>query len=314
VIKQRLIIDTDVGIDDAIALLMILAQPEVEVEAVTTVFGNVPLAQVIHNAAFILEMVKTTTVPLYQGGGKPLLQAEPLHALEVHGDDGLGGMSSPEIKLSIEPEPASLALTRLVRQNPGQITLLTLGPLTNIALAIRLDPAFIKAVKQIVIMGGAVDGRGNTSPPAEFNIAADPEAARIVFDACARNGLLPQLITWETTLSHPVSSADWQMIIEGESPAARFVQGMTGHIRRRQAAGQDQSFLWPDPLAAAVAISPHIVRRYECRYIEVETGQNLARGQTIADYRTRSTNRPNVQIVRELDAEKFKALLRSAVK
>jgi len=314
VIKQRLIIDTDVGIDDAIALLMILAQPDIEIEAVTTVFGNVPLAQVTRNAAVILEMIKATAVPLYQGGSKPLLQAEPLHALEVHGDDGLGGMSSPLIKPAIETEPASLALIRLVRQNPGQITLLALGPLTNIALATRLDPAFIKEIKRVVIMGGAVDGRGNTSPPAEFNIAADPEAARIVFDACARNGLQPQLITWETTLAHPIASADWQMMIEGKSPAARFVQGMTGHIRRRQAANRDQSFLWPDPLAAAVAISPNIVRRHECRYIEVETGQNLARGQTIADYRTRSVNPPNVQIVRELDAEKFKALLRSAVK
>jgi purine nucleosidase len=313
VIKQRFVIDTDVGIDDAIALLMILAQPEIEIAAITTVFGNVPLAQASHNAAVILKMVKAAAVPMYQGGSKPLLQDEPLHALEVHGGDGLGGMSVPEIKPDIQSEPASLALIRLVQQNPGQITLLTLGPLTNIALAIQLYPAFLTDIKQVVIMGGAVDGRGNTSPPAEFNIAADPEAARIVFNACARSGLQPYLISWETTLAHPISSADWQAIIAGEAPATQFVQGMTAHVRQRMA-DRDQAFLWPDPLAAAVAIAPEIILHLERRYIEVETGQNLARGQTIADYRTRSITPPNVQIVRKLDQNRFKALLRDAVK
>jgi purine nucleosidase len=314
VVKAPFIIDTDVGIDDAIALLMVLAQPDIQIQAITTVFGNVPLAQATHNAALILELVDSGPIPLYRGGSKPLLQYEPDHATDVHGSDGLGGMSEPEPRWPVEPEQASLALIRLARQNPGQITLLTLGPLTNIALAIRLDPDFLKNIKRLVIMGGAVDGRGNSSPPAEFNIAADPEAARIVFDACRRIELHPQLISWETTLAHPLSLADWQNIIAGDSVIAQFAQGLTKYIRQRMDPGRVQLFLWPDPLAAAVAISPDIVLKQECRYIDVETGHGLARGQTIADYRRRSSYSPHIQIVREIDSGKFQELMRIAIK
>lgn len=356
-IKTPFIIDTDVGIDDAIALFMVLARPEIELQAITTVFGNVSLAQATHNASIILNLVeaaapnketKLSTGPIrqsehpaegltpssamgyresslqpekppedsspfpviYRGNARPLLQYEPDRALEVHGSDGLGGMSGVEPNRTVETEQASLALIRLIRQKPGQITLLTLGPLTNIALAIRLAPEFLKNIKRLVMMAGAVDGRGNTSPPAEFNIASDPEAAKIVFDACRRSSLQPQLISWETTLAHPLSLADWESLIAGDSAAAQFVQGMTKYVWQRIKPRGDQSFLWPDPLAAAVAIWPDIVLKQESRYVEVESGQNLARGQTIVDYRPRSSNLPNVQIVREIDSHRFKELLR----
>jgi purine nucleosidase len=188
-----------------------------------------------------------------------------------------------------------------------------LGPLTNIALAIRLDADFLKRIKRLVMMAGAVDGRGNTSPPAEFNIAADPEAAKVVFEACGRARLQPELISWETTLAHPISVADWDDMIAGQSATARLVQGMTKHIKQRMNS-KTPFFLWPDPLAAAVAIAPGIILSQESRYLEVESGQNLARGQTIVDYRLRHYQEPNAQIVRKINIQIFQELLQMAIR
>jgi purine nucleosidase len=308
----RLIVDTDLGIDDAIALFMVLAQPAIQIEAITTVFGNVSLAQATHNVGVILDVVGAPVIPIYKGNGKPLLQDEPRHALEVHGLDGLGGVGKTETRRTVEPEQASLALLRLAGQNPGEFTLLTLGPLTNIALAIRLDADFLKKIKRLVMMAGAVEGRGNTSPPAEFNIAADPEAAKIVFAACSRAGLQPELISWETTLAHPISVVDWEQMIAGESAVARLVQGMTSYVKQRLSSTY-QFFLWPDPLAAAVAIVPDIILSQESRHLEVETSHNLARGQTIVDYRRRSRQEPNAHIIREINMQKFQTLLQMAI-
>jgi purine nucleosidase len=311
---MRFIIDTDLGIDDAVALLMVLTHSEIQIQAITTVMGNVPLAQATHNTGVVLDIAHAPPIPIYQGCERPLLRYQPQYATDVHGDDGLGGAGRAETGRISEAEHAILALIRLVRQYPGEITLLTLGPLTNIALAIRLNPGFLKDIKHLVMMAGAVDGRGNTSPPAEFNIAVDPEAARIVFEACSQAGLQPQLISWETTLAYPVAVADWEEIIAGNTPIAEFAQGMTRYLKQRMKSGQKQHILWPDPLAAAVALAPEIVLSQESRYVEVEIGPNLARGQTIVDYRSRNQHTPNVQIVRELDLRKFRELLQSAMK
>lgn len=139
---MRFVIDTDMGIDDAVALLMVLAQTGIQIQAITTVMGNVPLAQATHNTGVVLDVANAPPIPIYQGCAWPLLGHQPQHAHDVHGDDGLGGAGRAETGRIIEAEHAALALIRLVRQYPGELTLLTLGPLTNIALAIRLKPDF----------------------------------------------------------------------------------------------------------------------------------------------------------------------------
>jgi purine nucleosidase len=309
---MQLIVDTDAGIDDAIALLMLLSYPAAKLLAITTVMGNVPLSQATQNVSTILDIVQAPTIPIYQGCPKPLLQYQPQDARYVHGDDGLGGMGRLNGYRPAEADHASLALARLVAQYPGQLTLLTLGPLTNIALAAHLYPDFLKNLGRFVMMGGAIEGHGNTTSPAEFNIAVDPEAAKVVFEACTRINLKIELISWEATLAHPISLEDWDNIIKGESPAARFVQGLTDYTKQRMATTNRTRFLWPDPLAAAVALAPDIVIDQEARFVEVEAGHNLARGQTLVDYRSYSPYEANAQLIRAVNTQKFHDLLRLA--
>ena len=310
---MKLIIDTDGGIDDAIALLMILAYPNVHLEAVTTVAGNVSLAQATQNIKTVLDVANAPLYPIYAGCIYPLLRYQSLDATDVHGDDGLGGTGRADSRRTTEMEHASLALIRLAKQHSGRLTLLTLGPLTNLAVAIRLDPQFLKHFERIVMMAGAVDTRGNTSAAAEFNIMVDPEAAKIVFDAFQKNDVKPHLISWETTLAHPLMPETWEQLIIGDEPVARLVQQMTVYLNERQVGYQEPRILWPDPLAAAVTCEPDIVFDQEARFIEVETGHNLTRGQTLVDYRRRSRNSPNARIVRQVNQQRFQDLLRMAV-
>ena len=310
---MRFLVDTDVGIDDAVALLMLLSHPAVELVAITTVMGNVPLSQATQNVVTILDIAQSSSIPIYLGCARPLLQYAPQDAKVVHGEDGLGGMGQPGAQSYSETEHASLALIRLAAQYPGQLTLLTLGPLTNVALAIYLDPRFLRNLKRLVVMGGAIDGRGNTTPPTEFNIGVDPEAAKIVFEACTQSGLKAEVISWEATLAHPTPPETWDNIIEGERPVARFLQGITRYLKERMKTNGRKVFLWPDPLAAAVALAPEIVLTQEARFVEVEAGHNLARGQTLVDYRT-SSNRPaNALLIRTVELSEFYGLLQLVV-
>lgn len=310
---MKLIVDTDMGIDDAIALLMLLDRPEVEIEAITTVAGNISLDQATHNVGVVLDVANGPAIPFYRGCARPLLPYEPEDAAGIHGPDGLGGAGQVETRRRAEAEHASPALVRLVRENPGQITLLVLGPLTNVALALRLDPELPQKLKRLVVMGGAVDGRGNTTSTTEFNIGFDPEAAKIVFAAAGQvpDGLW--LVPWETSLAYALPFAAWYTMIAGDQPVARFVRQMTAHLKQVLEAIDHTAFSWPDPLAAAVAISPALVTAQEHRFVEVEVGQGLARGQTIVDYRPQSKAAPNLHIVRQIDMPTFQELLRSAV-
>lgn len=310
---MKLIVDTDAGIDDAVALLMLLAQPDIHLLAITTVVGNVSLVQATQNVKTILDITNAPATPIYRGCARPLLRYTALDAMDIHGDDGLGGAGRSDSARSVEAEPASLALLRLARQYTGRLTLLTLGPLTNIALAIRLDPAFLTRFDRIVMMAGAVDVRGNTSAAAEFNIAVDPEAAHIVFDACHRTGVTVQLISWEATLAHPLTPEAWANIIAGNSPVARMAQTMTVFLNERRVAYNEPYILWPDPLAAAVVCRPEIILSQEARSIKVETGHSLTRGQTLVDYRRRPDKPPNAQIIRQVDDQQFRGLLKMAV-
>ncbi|MCB0193272.1 MAG: nucleoside hydrolase [Anaerolineae bacterium] len=310
---MRLIVDTDGGIDDAVALLMVLAHSNTTLEAVTTVFGNVPLAQAIQNVKTILDVAQAPPVSIYKGCDQPLLRYQTLDAKDIHGDDGLGGASQAESERPMEAEHAALALIQLAEQYSGQIDLLTLGPLTNLALAVRLEPRIFRYFNRIVLMAGAVDIRGNTSAAAEFNIMADPEAAHIVFDAFQKSYIQPQLISWETTLAHPLTPEGWTRMIEGETPVARLVQHMDIHLNERRLLYKEPNVLWPDPLAAAVLCEPNSVLDQEIRFIEVETGHTITRGQTLVDYRRLSSQRPNARIVRRVDKQQFRQLLRMAV-
>lgn len=302
---MRLIIDTDAGVDDAVALLMALSHATVE--AITTSYGNVSLEKVVANVLTIVQ-VMNCDVPVYRGASEPLVA--DWHPESVHGEDGLGDWAArPAITRRTETLHAAHALVTLANAHPGELTLVALGPLTNIALATLLDPDFSSKIKRLVFMGGTIEARGNTHMvSAEWNIYCDPEAAYRVLRAFPR----AEMLSWETTLRHPLTWAQYDALTQLETPAARFFTAITqGLMQRWRRPGSD--FLMPDPLAMAAALDPTIVTHSSARYVSVEMHGALTRGQTVIDHRGRLGRAPNVEIIEAVDGAKFYTMMRDSL-
>ncbi len=299
---HSLIIDTDTGIDDAIALLMALASPHHRVAAITAVNGNVPLDHVVRNIRIVLDAAGAPPTPVFPGATRHLV-GEGVHARHVHGDDGLGDAGFRPSTRPVEDEHASLALIRMARENPGLHTLVTLGPLTNLALAFALAPDLPQLLARIVTMGGAVHGRGNVTPAAEFNIFADPEAAAIVFERTPELTLLP----WETVLDAPVPWQQWESLTSAGPLGQKFVRPMTARLTQRLRTTRE-GFSLADPLAMAVVLDEECAMKTRAAYVQVETGGRLARGLTHAAA-PRDPQRVNTRIVEAVDRNTFLALL-----
>jgi purine nucleosidase len=204
--RRLVVVDVDMGCDDAVALMLLLRpQSSVDIIAITTVAGNVGAKQAAKNASVVLKAFERTEIPFYEGSAGPLLANQELQLWPGHGSDGLGDSGLSETADCPEPQSAHAvtALIDIFKGKPGQIELLALGPLTNIAMAARLDPSFPSRVKHLTIMGGCEGARGNSSMTAEFNFFADPEAAHIVLDVFTRDKLLPVSPT-PTLLSPPL--------------------------------------------------------------------------------------------------------------
>lgn len=303
----KLIIDTDCGVDDAIAILMAFADPAIEVIGITCVDGNVPLDLVMRNVAIVLDAAGAKTIPIFRGAARPLMGVS-VHAHSVHGNDGLGDTGFPLSTRHVEPEPGILALVHMVTANPG-CRLVALGPLTNLALALAIEPNLPNLLSSTVIMGGAVHGNGNTTPVAEFNIYADPEAAAIVFE----RGLNPTLLTWEATLATPVLWAEWGRLLSCGTVGSRFIAAITAASSSRAQERARLGILLPDPLAMGVLLDPSCATTYSAM-LEVDTSHGIARGLTAVDCYG-ITGRPNnTQIVSAVDQSKFGALLERACK
>ncbi len=304
----RVVIDTDPGVDDALALLLAATAPELEVPAVLTVGGNVPLAQATGNARRILPVA-------WGGGALPALHVGRAGGTEtaeqVHGSDGLGWATTllrpdgeprypPTTPLS--PLPAVEALAALARRHPGEITLITLGPLTNVAAAARLDPEGSRQLRAIVVMGGAFRETGNVSPLAEFNIYVDPEAAQTVCEA----GVPLEWISLEVThhcllLSQHVNDLP-------DTPRAHFVRDIVGISFAFHENVYGARACFPhDAVAVARVIWPELFRS-EPRRVDVETASPLCLGQTVADFRPPVLHRktpPNGTVCVDWEPEEF---------
>lgn len=298
---MRLVIDTDAGVDDAQAIIMALTHPDVTVEAITTVTGNVHVDKVTANVFTTLEVVGRKT-PVFRGADLPLVASWHAGAPEVHGGDGLGDwIGRPMPKQCLESEHAVQALIRLVNESPGELTLVALGPLTNIALAIRLDPSFASKVKQFVFMGGTISAVGNTNNiTAEFNIYCDPEAAYITLGAFADSTML----SWETTLQHPMSWGIFEQLCATNTAKGRFLKGTTEALVNLIKNFRDnKGYLLPDPLAMAVAIEPGLITKQVRHFVTVELQGRYTRGQTVVDYMGLLQSAPNVTIVTDVDLD-----------
>ncbi|HJE59027.1 MAG TPA: nucleoside hydrolase [Nocardiopsis listeri] len=279
----RVFVDCDPGIDDAVALAYLAARPEVEILGVGAVFGNNTVTVTARNALRLLALYGRPDVPVAVGAGRPLVQ-EPRLAEHVHGDNGLGDVELPEPEREPVAESAAELLVRLARENPGELDVLAVGPLTNLAIAIGLEPRLPELVRRLVVMGGAVEVPGNVGSHAEANIVNDPEAAEVVFAAGFDLDLVALDITMKT-----VATSDWLDRLK-EVPGERaertsafldfyadFYKGIFGV---RQCAMHD-------PLAAAVLADPHLVTEAFEAPIRVELTGSLTRGMTVADRRPR---------------------------
>lgn len=275
---RAFLIDADTASDDAVALIMALRAPDVRVVAITTVAGNVEVPQATRNALYTVELCGAS-VPVYAGAEKPLLRAHQ-NASWFHGRDGLGDHSYPPPQRSPGESHAVDAIIAAIEANPG-LVLVTLGPLTNVALALARDPEIALKVSRCVVMGGAPCCEGNVTPAAEYNIWVDPEAARIVL----LSGLPVELIGWQLCRGDAVLSEREIARVQGfKNERAHFAIECNSRAREayREQTGEDGISL-PDPVAMSIALDPGIGTEWSAHYVDVETRSELTRGMTVVD-------------------------------
>ncbi|HEX9012625.1 MAG TPA: nucleoside hydrolase [Anaerolineaceae bacterium] len=305
----RLVIDTDPGVDDAHAILFALAYPGARVEALTTVSGNVPVDRTTANACKVLDAAGCG-VPVYRGCSRAIA-ARHGHAEHVHGEDGLGDCGLPPSSRAVSGEHAVNALVRLGNENPGELTLVAIGPLTNIALATLLDPELPGKYRNLVLMGGAIHGRGNTTPSAEFNMHSDHEAAAVVFDSWSRF----DLVSWETTVAHALYEKQLEEILALDTPRAEFFRRITGKtLQFIERAWGRRILLEADFLAVAAAVEPGVILKAERHAVAVERCGELTRGQTIVDWKDVTGRAPNANLVLEMDRTRLWELFKGALR
>ena len=303
-----LLIDTDPGVDDALALLMALRDPRHDVVGLTVVAGNVGLRHTVANALKLCEVAGRDDVPVFAGCDRPLLHTAP-DAAYVHGEDGFGDVGYVPAARAAETAHAVQAILRLSHEHAGRLLLVMLGPLTNLALALRLDPTLPERIGRLVVMGGAVTARGNITPSAEFNVYFDPEAARIVFDAFPAF----DLADWEATVAHGMHHRDVDRWLAAPGPVAAFYDAISRHTRLWSEDGRGELWHAADALAMAMALCPQGVLETQARPLDVVLGDPVARGTTVVDW-NRQLGRPDqARILLRYDQAKFEDLVRVAL-
>jgi purine nucleosidase len=303
---KKIIIDTDPGQDDAIAILLALASPQdIEVLGITAVAGNVPLDLTQKNARIVCELAKRTDIPVFAGCDRPLAH-RLVTAEHVHGKTGLDGPDLPDPTMPLQDMHAVDFIIDTVRQHPsGSVTLCPLGPLTNIASAINKAPDIIEKIDQIVLMGGAYFEVGNITPAAEFNIYVDPEAAEIVMKSGSKITMLPLDVTHKALVTRARNDAFRTL----NTPAGLAVAQMTDFFERfdKEKYGSSGAPLH-DPTVIAYLIAPELFSGRNIN-VEIETKSPLTRGMTVADW-WGVTDRPvNAYFIGDLDADGFFNLL-----
>ena len=307
--RKKIIIDTDPGQDDAVAILLALASPELEILGITTVAGNVPLNLTTKNALIITEMAGREDINVYAGCDSPL--SRPLITAEnVHGATGLDGpeLINPTKKVK-EDHAVDFIIKTLRDHTPNTVTLCPLGPLTNIATAFKKAPDIISRVKQVVLMGGAYFEVGNVTPTAEFNIFVDPEAASYVFNLGLDLVIMPLDVTHKA-LTTPERIDKFSKL---NTKCGTFVAEMTAFFERfdKDKYGTEGAPLH-DPCVIAYLLNPEIFSGRRIN-VEIETDSELTLGMTVADWWGVTNNEPNALFIGNLNSEKFFEMLTSRI-
>ena len=303
-----LLIDTDPGVDDALALLMAFNDPRHQVVGLTIAAGNVGLQHTVRNALKLCEVCGRQDIPVFAGTPEPLLHPAP-DAGYVHGQDGFGDIGYPAPQRQAEAEHAALAILRLSHEHAGTLLLVALGPLTNIALALKLDPTLPQRVARLVVMGGAVTGHGNITPAAEFNFYFDPEAAHLVFQAFERL----DLADWEATIAHGLLHdrvADW---LAADSDRARFYAGISEKTRLWSIDRRGDHWYAADAVAMAFALDPDGALEVAERPVAIELQGHHTRGASVVDWRREGGQPDKANILLRYDQARFEGLIQAAL-
>lgn len=303
--KRKIIIDTDPGQDDAVAILLALASPELDVVGITAVAGNVPLQLTEKNALKICELAGRRDVKVFSGAIRPLVR-QLVTAEHVHGKTGLDGPDLPEPTMKLQAQHAvDFIVETLMREEPGTITLCPLGPLTNVALALVREPRIAPRIKEIVLMGGGFFEGGNVTPAAEFNIYVDPHAADVVFRSGVPIVVMPLDVTHKAlTTARRVEAFRKMGSKVGDATAA-----LLDFFERfdEEKYGTDGGPLH-DPCVIAYLLKPDLFKGRHCN-VSVETASDLTMGMTVIDW-WGVTDRPkNATVMRDIDSDGFFALL-----
>jgi inosine-uridine nucleoside N-ribohydrolase len=306
---HRIILDTDPGIDDALALFLALSSPEIQLEAITTVSGNVPVDFTTRNALALLTLLGRTDIPVARGCRYPLLRPY-VDAAHVHGDNGIGNIELPPPQSEPVAQHAVDLIIEKVMNAPGEITLVPIGPLTNIALALRHEPRIAERVREVVIMGGAVRVPGNVTPGAEFNIYVDPHAAHAVFHA----GWPLRLVSLDATMQVAMTREQIEELAQHGSKVATAIKQMTTFYFDVFAAQYGHDFHMHDPLCLAAVFQPDLIT-WQPAYVDVELAGTLTLGQTVAYiHRSDMPGPSNMQVSLGADAGRFMQLFLERVK
>ncbi|GJM37973.1 MAG: nucleoside hydrolase [Acidimicrobiales bacterium] len=301
---RRFLIDTDTASDDAVALVMALRHPDVQVEAITVACGNVGLDQAVQNALYTVEFCGAD-VPVYAGAQQPMMRTLET-AQYVHGADGMGDCGLPLSGRTPAEGRGCDVLVDTILGAPGEITLVTLGPLTNVALAVMREPAIVDAVDRVVVMGGTgVNGPGNVSAMAEYNFWADPEAAQIV----ARSGLPLELVGWDISIaSAVVTEARHEAMKALGTPLGDFAVSIARVVREFAMSNGLEGDDLPDPIAMAHAIDPSGAEMRRL-WVDVMVGDGPQRGVMDVDQLGITDAAPNIDIVSHYPSDHFFEML-----
>jgi len=301
---RKIIIDTDPGQDDAVAILLALSSPELEILGITAVAGNVPLALTEKNARIICDLANRTDIPVFAGCDAPMVR-KLVTAEHVHGKTGLDGIALPEPKTRTQDQHGVDFIIQTIRTHPSRtVTLCPLGPLTNIATAFKRAPDIVEHVQQIVLMGGAYFEVGNMTPAAEFNIYVDPEAADIVFKSGVELVALPLDVTHKA-----LTSAKWLSEMRNLGHVGKVVASWCDFFERYDVEKYGSAGApLHDPTVIAYLIEPEMFSGRHVN-VEIETQSDLTLGMTVADW-WGVTDRPaNALFVGDIDAKRFFTLL-----
>ncbi|KAM9766482.1 inosine-uridine preferring nucleoside hydrolase-like [Menidia menidia] len=317
--KKKLIIDVDTGVDDAQSIMVALAAPDVEILGITCCHGNTSLENVLKNTLRVLKVCNRLDIPVYKGCPKPLLAGKQ-NAGDYHGKDGLGDVPDPDAPgLDLLQEKRAVqAMLKIVKENAGEVTLVATAPLTNLAVAVQLDPSFPKKLKGLYIMGGNTESRGNTTPCGEFNFVADPEAACIVLE---RFTCPTYIASWEFSCrrSLPWSFVDEWLSKDTEKAAFMKKISSLSMTKARSAEYQKEitagkGFNPCDVFAMAAALDDSLITDSDEVAVTVELAGTHARGMMVLDYMELLKKSHKVVIMKNVDSEKLKQMLINALK